>query len=112
MTALLQHRPRVRQATNHEQPNRVVLHDISWETYLTIADALPERRIRITYDRGEMEIMTVSTIHERFKSLFPVLLSAIAEVFGRNLNCFGSFTHRRKDLARALEPDQCFYLEH
>lgn len=109
MTALLQRarpRPTVSPA---EPPNRVVLHDIDWPAYRAIADALPERRIRLTYDRGALEIMTVSSKHERFKSLLGVFIITLADVFQRQIASFGSFTHRRADLLRALEPDACFY---
>lgn len=112
MTALLQRRTRAVTAPVPETVNRVLLHGIDWQTYQTIADALPERKIRITYDRGDMEMMTVSLIHERYKSLLPFLLLAIAEVLRRKINCFGSFTHRRKDLLRAIEPDLCYYIKH
>jgi Uma2 family endonuclease len=93
------------------EPNRVVLRGIDWQTYCTIADALPERPIRVTYDRGDLEIMTVSVAHERFKSLLGLVMLALAEVFRRQIGSFGSFTHRRVDLLRALEPDLCFYLQ-
>jgi Uma2 family endonuclease len=112
MTALLQRRPRNRISESAGAPNRVLLHDIDWQTYLTIADALPERKIRITYDRGDMEIMTVSFMHERYKSLIATLIFAIAVALKRTAENFGSFTHRREDLSRALEPDLCFYLGH
>jgi hypothetical protein len=45
--------------------NRVLLHDVSWESYVAIGDALPDRpAIRMTYDRGRLEIMTTSTLHD------------------------------------------------
>jgi Uma2 family endonuclease len=57
-----------------------------------------------------MEIMTVSGIHDRLKSLLGVLVVAAAEELERDIACFGSFTHRREDLARAMEPDSCYYV--
>jgi len=112
MTALLERRSRPTAVRLTEAPNRVLLHDIDWQTYLTIADSLPERRIRITYDRGEMEIMTVSTTHERFKSLAATLIFVIAQALNRDIANFGSFTHRRPKILKALEPDCCFYIQH
>lgn len=56
-----------------------------------------------------LEIMTASSKHEWFKSLIGVLVIALADVFQREIASFGSFTHRRADLLRALEPDACFY---
>src|SRR5690349_19793697 len=36
------------------------LSDIPWDTYVAIGDLLAERPIRMTYDRGNLEIMTLS----------------------------------------------------
>jgi Uma2 family endonuclease len=109
MTALLKARP-AKPPVSKSNGQQVVLHDIPWQAYVTMCDALPERYIRMTYDRGELEIMTVSDRHERYKTLLGVLIYVIAEVLDRTIGGFGSFTHRRRDLARALEPDQCYYL--
>jgi Uma2 family endonuclease len=45
--------------------NRIVLDGVSWDQYEQILDAMGERRIRLTYDRGTLEIMTVSSPPER-----------------------------------------------
>lgn len=111
MTALL----RTRTASTpiaDDNGQQVVLYDIPWRAYTNFCDALPDRYIRMTYDRGVLEIMTVSTPHERYKSLIGLLIVVLAEELNRVIGSFGSFTHRRKDLARALEPDLCFYLKH
>jgi Uma2 family endonuclease len=110
MTALLQRRPRTLATPIPPAENRVILSGIDWPTYVTISDALPDRNIRITYDRGDMEIMTVSGIHDRLKSLVALLVAIAAEELGREVACFGSFTHRREDIERAIEPDSCFYI--
>jgi Uma2 family endonuclease len=112
MTLLLQPPKRKPTLPAAETPNRVVLHGVDWQTYCTVSDAFPEQRIRFTYDRGVLEIMTVSIEHERYKSLMNLLVVAVAFGLRRRIGSFGSFTHRRKDLLRALEPDLCFYLEH
>src|SRR5262249_25832949 len=40
--------------------DRVVIRGVSWESYLRVGRAFADRRLRITYDRGTLEIMTVS----------------------------------------------------
>lgn len=89
---------------------KILLHDIDWKTYKTIADALPNRRLRMTYDEGVLEIMTTSLTHDRFKSLFPLIVFALARFFRKKIATCGSFTHQREDLEKALEPDQSFYI--
>lgn len=92
------------------QGNGVVLQGITWKAYKTLCDGVTDERVRMTYDRGKLEIMVVSTEHERLKTLLHLLITALAAGLRKLIGGFGSFTHQREDLARALEPDLCFYL--
>jgi hypothetical protein len=58
---------------------RIRLSLIPWETYVAYSDGLGPRRVRVTYDRGEMEIMTLSFEHERYKTLTARLVEALTE---------------------------------
>src|SRR4051794_40041595 len=82
----------------------IVLHDISWDAYKTFSDGVTDSRVRMTFDRGRLEIMVVSSAHERYKTLLNLLVTALAGGLGKPIGGFGAFTHRREDLARALEP--------
>ena len=44
-----------------------VLEGVRFETYERILDDLGDRQIRLTYDRGVLEIMSPSHGHERIK---------------------------------------------
>ena len=45
---------------------RVVLHNVSWETYERIlAEHIDCSSPRFTFDHGELEIVTLSAEHER-----------------------------------------------
>lgn len=37
-------------------PQHIVLHNISWQSYETILRELGENRVRVTYDDGDLEI--------------------------------------------------------
>jgi Uma2 family endonuclease len=88
----------------------LLLHDVSWAAYVNIADALPDRRgLRLTYDRGRLEFMTVSPEHEHRKGLLRKLIEVLAEEMGLPARNLGSTTYRREDVDRGLEPDECFY---
>lgn len=89
---------------------RLLVRNIDWQTYCAVGDALGDRPIRLTYDRGELEFMVVSSAHDRFKTLVGVLLFVLAETLHKDIRGFGGFTHRREDLACGLEPDQCYYI--
>lgn len=91
---------------------RFVLSSIDWPTYLLFSDKLGERQVRITYDRGEMELMTLSPEHERSKHLLVLLLAVIAEEVDIEVAGFGSMTCRREDLERGFEPDECYWIAH
>ena len=51
-----------------ETPNETLkLSGISWETYAHLLDDLSKRhRLRLTYNRGNLEIMSPSPEHEHF----------------------------------------------
>src|SRR5262249_34511497 len=95
-----------------EDGQRLLLRNIDWHTYKTIADALQDKYLHLTYDRGALEFMVLSIAHERFKSLLALVICALAEELNRVIGSFGSFTHQREALLRGLEPDLCFYLGH
>jgi Uma2 family endonuclease len=91
---------------------RLRLSFVSWEKYEQMAAWFEGRHVRLTYDRGELEIMTVSHEHEFDKRLIARLLDALTEELRIDVHCAGSMTFKREDLDRGLEPDECFWVEH
>lgn len=90
---------------------RFLLHNVDWQFYKMLRDALPDRPIRITYDRGNLEMMTVSREHERYKRLTGRLIEEFTATLDIPLESGGSTTWRREDLDRGLEPDECYYIQ-
>jgi len=45
------------------------LSGISWGTYETLLEEMSDRRLRLTYNRGNLEIMAPSPEHEFSKTL-------------------------------------------
>ncbi len=89
------------------------LHDVSWEGYVAIGDALMDRpRLRITYDQGDLEIMGTSPKHEYYKKHVGRFVEAAADEHGLAVAARGNMTFQRKDLSRGLESDDCFWIEH
>jgi Uma2 family endonuclease len=91
---------------------RFVLSSIDWPTYLVFSDKLGERNVRVTYDRGEMELMTLSPHRERAKHLLGLLLAVLVEELDIDIAGYGSMTFRREDLENGLEPDECYWIAH
>jgi Uma2 family endonuclease len=90
---------------------RILLEGVDWECYEKFLDAVGKRSLRLTYDRGRLEIMSPLPAHEVYKALFGWLLAVLAEEMGFPFKTLGSTTFRRRDALRGLEPDNCFYLK-
>ena len=56
----------------------VVLHGISWKMYRTLRNMPENYNIRMTYDRGELEIMSPSRAHEEIAELLGTLIDVWA----------------------------------
>ena len=94
------------------RPQRLVLYGESWEAYVRLLNLFDERRhLRITFDRGALEIMTLSPEHEQWKRLIGRLIVALTEELGLPLAEYGSMTMKRRKKLRGLEPDECFWIQ-
>ena len=90
---------------------RVLLHNISWETYERLLDERGDSRVpRLAYDQGELEIMSPSSEHESVAYFAALLGAALAEEMRVNAYGVGSTTYNRGDLGRGFEPDVSFYI--
>jgi len=77
---------------------RLRLSLIPWETYVAYSDGLGPRHVRVTYDQGEMELMTPSFWHENRKTLLGRLIEVLLEEMNIDAISSGSMTCRREDL--------------
>ena len=91
----------------------VLVTEVSWKAYeeLLIWRDANRRGVRLTYDRGRLEIMVVTNLHERLRKVLAMLLEAwLSETGGKYLSS-GQLTHQREDLERGFEPDECYYIQ-
>ncbi|HWG46587.1 MAG TPA: Uma2 family endonuclease [Gemmataceae bacterium] len=93
-----------------EPRQRFVLWNVGWDAYEKIVDALNEQHVRVTYDRGDIELMSPLPIHEAIKVWFGHFMLVLAEELDFPVRGVGSPTFRRRILDRGLEPDDCYYL--
>jgi Uma2 family endonuclease len=97
-------------ATLFAPPDEIIrLSGISWNTYETLLEELRDRRLRLTYNRGNLEIMAPSPEHELSKEVLGRFIDTIAEEFEINIYPLGSTTFKQPELSGA-EPDKCFYI--
>jgi Uma2 family endonuclease len=90
---------------------RVVLHNVSWETYeRLLAEHIDCSAPRFTFDHGELEIVTLSAEHERYSLRIAYLLGVLADEMDLKVEGLGSTTFKRQEFERGFEPDSCFYV--
>ncbi|KAB8319442.1 Uma2 family endonuclease [Tolypothrix campylonemoides VB511288] len=91
---------------------RTILSNISWQTFKTmLAEMGSERKNRLAYDNGILEIMTPLMPHENSNRLIEVFVGVLCEEFGLEIKRTGSLTLTRDDLERGSEPDSSYYIQ-
>jgi Uma2 family endonuclease len=88
---------------------RLVLWDVGWKGYLALLDVVGDRRIRITYDRGNVELMTISPLHGFSQKAIARLIEILCYELDLDIRSGGTMTFKREDLDRGLEPDECYW---
>jgi len=91
---------------------RVVFHNISWQSYEQILAALGNNRSsRLTYDQGILEITMPLEEHENGVRLIELFIRILVVELGWKIKTMGSTTLNRPDLQKGSEPDDCYYIQ-
>src|SRR5579871_5667825 len=92
---------------------RLLLREVGWHDYLQLGRILCDRpALRLTFDQGTLEIVVASTEHEFYKTRLGRLIEILAEEFKRPIEPRGNMTFQSEELARGLEGDNCWWIEH
>lgn len=92
--------------------HRLVLYDVGWRDYERFLKLLDERPgVHLTYDRGVLEIMTLSFQHESVGRLVGRFILVLTEELALPVAGGGSTTFRRRKKKRGLEPDECYWIQ-
>jgi Uma2 family endonuclease len=91
---------------------QVVINDVSWNFYQRMLEEVGGGHLRLTYDRGRLEIISPSPIREHVKKIIARIIEAYADEAGLTIEGLGSTTFDSEDLAKGLEPDECYYIAH
>ena len=89
---------------------RIVLRNVSWETYERLVEEIDNPDIRLVYDDGLLEIMSPRERHDHFKELLGRLLDVLTEELDMTYRSTGSTTWRRKAKKKGIEADSSYYL--
>jgi Uma2 family endonuclease len=95
-----------------EIPEHLVLEGIGWDLYQTLLRKTSDRRLYMTYDEGRLEIRAPLPEHEIVKKFIGGFIELISLERGIPMARLGSTTFHRKRLAKGLEPDECYYVQH
>jgi Uma2 family endonuclease len=88
----------------------LILSGVTWADYEAMLRIIGERRIFVNYDCGVMEVMVPSYIHEDIRDCLRVTVDILCEELGIPMKAGGTTTHRREDLEKGVEPDECYWL--
>ena len=91
---------------------RTVLENIHWETFVELAEQRRGSVPRMTFDEGVLELMSPRRQHENIGCLIGRLVETYTEVLGIEVQSVASTTFKRKDLQKAFEADESYYIEH
>lgn len=92
---------------------RLRLSYVPWQMYTRLLRVFEERpRVRLTYDRGELEIMSPILEHDDDGQFLGRLVWIMTEEIGLPIHGGGSTILRRRLKQKGLEPDECFWIAH
>lgn len=87
---------------------RFVFENVSWQDYEAMLRIVGERHVRVTYDRGRMEILSPSLEHESDAYLLRRIVDTLTEEWGIPIEGADTTTLQRTDLAQGAEADKCY----
>ena len=99
-------------ATSAPAQEMIALDNVSWELYDMLLDETSEQHVRITYDNGRMVIMSPLPIHDLVKGFLGRLIEMATLEWNIPLRSYGSTTWKRQDLAKGLEADESYFIQH
>ena len=87
---------------------RIVLHGLTWADFQALLVMRGERRYRMAYLDGAVEIMGASRGHEGKKSMIGCLLEHYCLDRDIPITPYGSWHLEKKSEEAAAEPDECY----
>jgi Uma2 family endonuclease len=97
--------------TAHATAEKHIYYGVSWDTYLQLLKDLGDNRsVRLTFNRGVLEIMSPKRLHEQVTRLADMVVTLLAFELGMNVDNCGAMTLRVESAQRGAEPDSCFYI--
>jgi Uma2 family endonuclease len=90
---------------------RVLLRGISWSAYRRLREELGDSAVHLTYDDGLLEIEVPSKRHAQLTRLAGAIVEALLDAAGVAYQPLANTTWDREDLLKAIEADECYYIQ-
>lgn len=91
---------------------RMVIENVSWSTFVSLADQRRGSMPRLTYDDGLLEMMNPKRQHENIGRLIGRMIESFSELKQIEIISVASVTVKRADLNKAYEADESYYVAH
>jgi Uma2 family endonuclease len=89
---------------------RVVIPGVDWGFYEQLLHSIPEgANIHVDYDGKDLEIMSLSHLHDGIKKRLGRFVELTAEELEVPCTGLGQATWKRPEVSRGLESDECYY---
>lgn len=93
-------------------PNgHVVMENISWETYRRLREESEGQHLKMTFDRGRLEIMPPRPMHSLATRFLDITITTLCRELGIRLSGYRDTTWQREIADRGLEADECYYIQ-
>ena len=84
----------------------------TWDDYETLLKEVGEAsHLRISYNAGNLQIMTLSSLHENYSALVQDIIRQISLQKRIKVLCYKSSTIKVSKDLKGVEPDGCFYVQ-
>ncbi len=90
------------------------LLNIDWQTFEELLESsiATRKTPRFSYSQGWLELMSPLAVHEDDKTIIGNLIEILLEELDIEFRALGSITLKNDRMQKAVEPDECFYIQH
>lgn len=88
---------------------RLLLRGIPWYSYEALLNELRSQPVRLTYDRGSLELLELTGEHGMCVRLVARLVGDLSKYLDVPVLSGRPTTFKRRDASRGLEPDKYYY---
>ncbi len=92
--------------------SEVTFRNVTWDEYEELLEQVGEAsHLRISYNDGVLNVMSLSLEHEKYADFFKRLMHQLSFRLRPNILFSGSATMRKKKKSKGNEPDAGFYVQ-